>query len=220
MLAVLITTPALNLPAARPRCNQVRLLLEPPLEPRDELKVGFSRGDEDGPKTSFAPTAPPTALQDLPPPKSVNEQLLEEIQALMPPEKPLPPESKPVDLNGIKPRDLMIGATTYAVVCFAAIQFMLASATYFATHPISETDVYFVQRLSSLARVVVVGMAALGSGVTGIASLGQALLAVQVSVAIAKGELDPNAVRELPEGRKKLEFEKVFAMMTGGGKKL
>ena len=63
-------------------------------------------------------------------------------------------------------------------------------------------------------------MAALGSGVTGIASLGQALLAVQVSVAIAKGELDPNAVRELPEGRKKLEFEKVFAMMTGGGKKL
>ena len=34
------------------------------------------------------------------------------------------------------------------------------------------------------------------------------------------GELDPNAVRELPEGRKKLELEKVFAMMTGGGKKL
>ena len=53
------------------------------------------------------------------------------------------------------------------MVCYAAIQFMLGSAEYFNAHPIAETDFYFVQRLSSLARVVVVGMAALGSGVTG-----------------------------------------------------
>ena len=44
---------------------------------------------------------------------------------------------------------------------------MLGSADYFAAHPIATTDFYFVQRLSSLARVIVVGMAALGSGVTG-----------------------------------------------------
>ena len=37
---------------------------------------------------------------------------------------------------------------------------------------------------------------------------------------ISKGELDPNAPRTLEEGRKKLELEKVFAMMTGGGKKV
>ena len=40
------------------------------------------------------------------------------------------------------------------------------------------------------------------------------------SVVISKGELDPDAPRVLEEGRKKLELEKVFAMMTGGGKKV
>ena len=34
---------------------------------------------------------------------------MEEIQALMPPGKPAPKEAKPVDLNGIKPRDLLFG---------------------------------------------------------------------------------------------------------------
>ena len=221
MLAVVVASVALYLPATRLRCAPVRLQLQ---QPNDDLKIGFSRGDDDGPKTSFAPDKRPETA----PKKTVNEELMEEIQALMPPEKPAPKEAKPVDLNGIKPRDLLfglpvgsvallvprvamasegrlpsgllavqrtqdagrraahapngrphdsrpdpaaltprIGATTYFVVCYAAIQFMLGSAEYFNAHPIAETDFYFVQRLSSLARVVVVGMAALGSGVTG-----------------------------------------------------
>mmetsp|Transcript_9870 Transcript_9870/g.24545 ORF Transcript_9870/g.24545 Transcript_9870/m.24545 type:complete len:214 (-) Transcript_9870:213-854(-) len=213
MLAVVVASVALYLPATRLRCAPVRLQLQ---QPNDDLKIGFSRGDDDGPKTSFAPDKRPETA----PKKTVNEELMEEIQALMPPEKPAPKEAKPVDLNGIKPRDLLIGATTYFVVCYAAIQFMLGSAEYFNAHPIAETDFYFVQRLSSLARVVVVGMAALGSGVTGIAALGQLALAVQIQVGISKGELDPDAPRVLEEGRKKLELEKVFAMMTGGGKKV
>ena len=213
MLAVVVASVALYLPATRLRCAPVRLQLQ---QPNDDLKIGFSRGDDDGPKTSFTPDKRPETA----PKKTVNEELMEEIQALMPPEKPAPKEAKPVDLNGIKPRDLLIGATTYFVVCYAAIQFMLGSAEYFNAHPIAETDFYFVQRLSSLARVVVVGMAALGSGVTGIAALGQLALAVQIQVGISKGELDPDAPRVLEEGRKKLELEKVFAMMTGGGKKV
>ena len=214
MLAVVVASVALYLPATRLRCAPVRLQLQ---QPNDDLKIGFSRGDDEGPKKSFAPNKkrPETA-----PKKTVNEELMEEIQALMPPEKPAPKEAKPVDLNGIKPRDLLIGATTYFVVCYAAIQFMLGSADYFAAHPIATTDFYFVQRLSSLARVIVVGMAALGSGVTGIAALGQLALAVQIQVGISKGELDPDAPRVLEEGRKQLELEKVFALMTGGGKKV
>ena len=54
----------------------------------------------------------------------------------------------------------------------------------------------------------------------GIAALGQLALAVQIQVGISKGELDPDAPRVLEEGRKKLELEKVFAMMAGGGKKV
>ena len=53
----------------------------------------------------------------------------------------------------------------------------------------------------------------------GIAALGQLALAVQIQVGISKGELDPDAPRVLEEGRKQLELEKVFALMTGGGRR-
>ena len=103
MFAVLVASAvALYLPATRLRCAPVRLLLEP----RDDMKVGFSRGTDDGPRTSFAPTSVNRAAA---PPKTVNEELMDEIQALMPPEKPAPKEATPVDLNGIKPRDLLLG---------------------------------------------------------------------------------------------------------------
>lgn len=188
--------------------------LDMPLEPRDDLKVGFSRGADDGPIRSFASVKPVEEVR-APDPASVNEQLRAEIEALMPTEKPAPPENKPVDLNGIKPRDLLIGAGTYAIVCFLAVQFTQASANFFNEHPPRETDFYFVQRFTGLARVVVVACGALGAGVTGIASAGQALLAVQVALGIAKGELDPNAERVLANPEKKLEIEKMFSMMSG-----
>ena len=101
MFAVLVASVALYLPATRLRCAPVRLLLEP----RDDMKVGFSRGADDGPRTDFAPKS--TLRENTEQPKTVNEQLLDEIQALMPPEKAAPKEAKPVDLNGIKPRDLL-----------------------------------------------------------------------------------------------------------------
>lgn len=101
MFAVLVASVALYLPATRLRCAPVRLQMQ---QPKDELKVGFSRGSDDGPKTSFAPANP---NREKAPPKTVNEELMDEIQALMPAEKPGPKAAKPVDLNGIKPRDLL-----------------------------------------------------------------------------------------------------------------
>lgn len=109
MLAVVVASVALYLPATRLRCAPVRLQLQ---QPNDDLKIGFSRGDDEGPKRSFAPDKRPEAA----PKKTVNEQLMEEIQALMPPEKPAPKEAKPVDLNGIKPRDLLFGLPVGSVV--------------------------------------------------------------------------------------------------------
>jgi hypothetical protein len=58
-------------------------------------------------------------------------------------------------------------------------QFTNAAAVYFAEHD-AESSVYYVNRLTGLARVVVISMGALGTGITGIASIGQAALAVQV----------------------------------------
>lgn len=111
MLAVVVASVALYLPATRLRCAPVRLQLQ---QPNDDLKIGFSRGDDEGPKKSFAPNKkrPETA-----PKKTVNEELMEEIQALMPPEKPAPKEAKPVDLNGIKPRDLLLACLLEVSSC-------------------------------------------------------------------------------------------------------
>ena len=73
-----------------------------------------------------------------------------------------------------------------------------------------------MSRLTSFARVVVVGVAALGSGVTAIAGAGQAALAVKVALGIAAGELDPDAERVDPNGgRKRRELDAMLKMMRG-----
>jgi len=187
---------------------------QPPLDLLDKPKVGFAR-TEDETRTSFAPTAVRT---ETPRPETVlnqNEQLLAEIRALQP-DKPGPaPERVPVDLNGINPLFLVLGAASYGTFSFFAWQFTCASAEFFAEHPM-DSAFYVVARLSSLARVVVVGLGALGTGVTAIAGVGQLLLSVQVAIGVAKGDLDMNAERVDPYGgRKKGELEKMLAFMMG-----
>ena len=155
-----------------------------------------------------------------------------------------------------------------------AWQFTNAAAAYFAANDV-ESSIYYVNRLTGLARVVVIAMGAsrcplpstpslpsspsppapllprlssrallarcplcgrgsclaslaprrtaggLGTGVTSVASVGQAALAVQVALQISRGELDPNAKRKLPPGGRKVgETERLFRLMTGGGKKI
>jgi len=159
-------------------------------------------------------------------------------------------------------------------VAVLAWQFTNAAAAYFAANDV-ESSIYYVNRLTGLARVVVIAMGAgrcplpstpslpsspsppapllprlssrallarcplcgrgsclaslaprrtaggLGTGVTSIASVGQAALAVQVALQISRGELDPNAERKLPPGGRKVgETERLFRLMTGGGKKI
>lgn len=192
----------------------------------DDLKPRFSRGDgEDGPKRAFTPDsaegAPrpgdaggasgPSSATEL----TANQQLLAEIRALQPEPVPPAPERKPVDLNGIQPYNLLIGAAAYGIFSTLAWQFTGASAQYFADHPM-DSAFYVVARLSGVARVVVVGMGALGTGVSAIASVGQLALAVQVAIGIQKGELDPNKERDDPYGGRKLgELERMLGLMQG-----
>lgn len=191
--------------------------------PNDELKVRFNRGDDET-RTSFLPKEPArsVAVEAVKPAPATgsNEQLREEIRALMPEEIPPAPEKPPIDLNGIKPTDLLIGATAYGVTCWASWQFTNVAGQFFADNPM-DTAFYVVARITSLARVIVVGMGALGAGVTGIAAVGQLALAVQISIGIAKGEIDPNAPRTLPNGERKIgELERMFKLMQGGGKRV
>ena len=198
--------------------STIRLQL---LDMEDDLKPRFSRSDDEGPKTSFTPDAAAAAAttgsaarpstNEL----TANQQLLEEIRALQPAEVPPPPERQPVDLNGIEPVNLLIGAASYGVFATLAWLFTGASAEYFAEHPM-DSAFYVVARLSGVARVVVVGMGALGTGVATIASVGQLALAVQVWLGIQKGELDPKKERIDPYGgRKAGDLERMLGLMQG-----
>jgi hypothetical protein len=146
-----------------PRMLVSTMLLDKPMDARDELKPRFSRGEDSGPKTSFSPSSsagPSSVAEQQPERSSVNQQLLAEIRALQP--------------------------EPYGVFAALAWQFTGATAEYFAEHPM-DSAFYVVARLSGVARVVVVGMGALGTGVASIAAAGQLALAVQVALGIAKG---------------------------------
>lgn len=196
-----------------------------PLEPRDELKSRFDRGDGSGTRTSFTPSAAaPSPMADADAEAqapSPNAALLAEIRALQPEPKAPTTEATtrtPVDLNGINPAFLVLGAVSYGAFSVLAWKFTTGSAAYFDAHQ-TESAFYVVNRLSSIARVVVIAMGALGTGVTCIAGFGQLALSVQVAVGISKGELDPSAVRVDPYGtRKKGELEKMLGFMLGDKK--
>eukprot|EP00325_Prymnesiales_sp_UTEX-LB-985_P009541 CAMPEP_0174713236 /NCGR_PEP_ID=MMETSP1094-20130205/13978_1 /TAXON_ID=156173 /ORGANISM="Chrysochromulina brevifilum, Strain UTEX LB 985" /LENGTH=201 /DNA_ID=CAMNT_0015912399 /DNA_START=144 /DNA_END=749 /DNA_ORIENTATION=- len=191
----------------------------PPLQPKDDLRPRFARADPDSaPKTSFkaTPTAVATRPNDAAGAITSNEQLLAEIRALQP-EAPSPrPERTPVDLNGIQPTFLLLGAASYGLASAFGFQFAVWAAGFFESHPLDEDAFYVVARLSTVARAVVVAMAALGTGVTAIASIGQLALMAQVMDGIRKGELDPSKERVDPYGgRKQGELEKMLRLMLG-----
>jgi len=202
-----------------PRACGARLLLRDELEPRDELKSRFARaGPDSETKTSFVPAAAQEDARDgaAPSPQAeVNKALLAEIRALQPEPVEPAPERKPVDLNGIKPENLLLGAASYAAVSVLAWNFVTSSAEFFEAHPM-DSAFYVVARLSAVVRVVVVAVAALGAGVTAIAATGQLVLAGRVFMGVASGELDPNAERDDPyAGRKQSELEKMWKLMQG-----
>ena len=193
----------------------VHIIAELGLQPRDELKPRFARADDET-KTSFTPDKArveqwPTATA-----AKSNEALLAEIRALQPKRPEPPPEKKPTDLNGISPWLLILGASSYGAVSVLAYHFTMGATDMFNNQPISDDTFYVVARFSTVARYVVIAMGALGSTVCAIAAAGQLALCVQVSIGIARGELDPNAKRIDPYGgRKQGQLEKMLRLMLG-----
>ena len=66
-------------------------------------------------------------------------------------------------------------------------------ASYFALHP-SDSDVYFVERVTLLSRNIIIGLSALASGFFGVTGIGILLLAIRVGYGVATGELDPTPI--------------------------
>lgn len=99
------------------------------------------------------------------------------------------------DLNGVNPA-VALGGGLFAFAAAGALWYATTElGTFFALHPV-ETDVYFVQRLASVFRNLVMGLASLASGFFGVTGMGIFLLGVRVAVGVAKGELDPTPIKK------------------------
>jgi hypothetical protein len=123
---------------------------------------------------------------------------------------------KTVDLNGIKPQNLIFGAATYGVVAYLGWQFTDNLSEIFDEGAIAAETVYMVARLKYGLRYLLVLTGALGSSIASIAAVGQLALSVQVAIGIMKGDLDPNAKRVDPYGdRKQTQLQKYLSQMLG-----
>lgn len=114
------------------------------------------------------------------------------------------------DLNGVNP----VVALTGGVFAFAVAAGLWYATNqlgaFFALHPV-ETEVYFVQRLASVFRNVVMGLASLASGFFGVTGMGIFMLGVKVAVGVSKGELDPTPIKK--KASDNLEMPNVWDLM-------
>lgn len=105
------------------------------------------------------------------------------------------------DLNGVNPA-VALGGAAFALLTAAGLWiFTSYLAEAFVSHPV-ETDVYFVQRVASVFRNVVMGLSSLASGFFGVCGVGLLLLGIRVAYGVATGELDPTPIKS-----KKTEIE-------------
>lgn len=95
------------------------------------------------------------------------------------------------NLNGVNPVTTLFGSI-FALLCAAGLWYATQSlAEYFALNPPDPNDAYFVVRVTSVSRNVVMGLSALASGFFGVTGFGILLLALRVGWGVITGELDP-----------------------------
>jgi hypothetical protein len=98
---------------------------------------------------------------------------------------------KQIDLNGINPFFILVGATFPALLSVLCWQFTVYAGEHFAVD-LTRNDLYFVRRAAGIARQVVVGGSALGTGIFGVNALGLVLLSGRIAFGIVTRELDPS----------------------------
>jgi len=115
------------------------------------------------------------------------------------------------DLNGVNPVVAILGS--FAALGFAAALWWATTylGEFFAMHPVIETDAYFLQRLQSVFRNVVMGLASLASGFFGVTGFGIFLLGVRVAYGVSTGELDPTPIKKAKKDE--IEMPNVMDLM-------
>ena len=122
------------------------------------------------------------------------------------------------DLNGVNPITTLFGAI-FALACAVGLWLLTQTlAAYFALHP-SDSDIYFVERVTLLSRNIIMGLSALASGFFGVTGIGILLLAIRVGYGVVTGELDPTPIVSSNQSNKagddnmKVDMSNVWDMM-------
>lgn len=120
------------------------------------------------------------------------------------------------NLNGVNPVTTLFGSI-FALLCAAGLWYATQSlAEYFALNPPDPNDAYFVVRVTSVSRNVVMGLSALASGFFGVTGFGILLLALRVGWGVITGELDPSPptpTRSTTNSADNFELDNVWDLM-------
>ena len=127
------------------------------------------------------------------------------------------------NLNGVNPVTTLFGAF-FALACSVGLWWLTQSlAAYFALHP-SDSDIYFVERVTLLSRNIIMGLSALASGFFGVTGMGILLLAIRVGFGVVTGELDPTPIASnqsttISDDSAKVDIGNVWDMMMNRSSK-
>lgn len=179
-----------------PTCAQQQT---PPQQPVEGTTYpGFLRDADDAsvqPRTSFFDT-PLTTPMSTTPNDRVMQQVRQTMQQLGVSDDHVtnarePPVKKPKtiqEMAGINPLSPLAGAAGAALMSTAAWQMLLATVNFAVMHPMDDR-IYIVQRVAVVIRTTLVCLFALGSGISGLTSVGLVLVGLRLAYAHLSGEL-------------------------------
>lgn len=179
-----------NRPHSR-TCPRPQATLE---APEERTLPRFSRDDPRPPQKSLLePSPPPSTLS---PNDRVQQQVLETMRALGLSDTdqssaPPPRAFSPIDVSRVHPLSALVGSFGAAGISYAVWSLLQFTVLFFASHPPS-TDVYVVTRITAVVRTVLVCLFALGSGISGVTSLGLLMLSFRTAYGRVTGEFEPS----------------------------
>lgn len=156
------------------------------------MRVRFNRGVEDEPKRTFMEdSVSPTSSKLLTPNERVLAQVRDSMRRLgvadSDSSSPPPPSFVPIDISRINPLSAYAGAAGAALISYVAWSMLNFIVLFFYAHPLTD-EIYVVQRLGAVVRISLVCLFALGTGISGVTSLGLLLLGAKTTVAAFTGE--------------------------------
>lgn len=171
----------------------------PPQQPVEGTTYpGFLRDADDAsvqPRTSFfdSPSTPPVSA-------TPNDRVMQQVRQTMQQlgisdddvaegrEAAVKKPKTIEEMAGINPLSPLAGAAGAAVMSAAAWQMLLATVNFAAMHPMDDR-IYIVQRVAVVIRTTLVCLFALGSGISGVTSVGLFLVGLRLAYAHQSGEL-------------------------------